>query len=580
MNTHASPPHTAPYRLIKKIGQGGMSVVYEAFDERLKRPVALKLLHPFLAEAPEYKARFLREAEAVARLTHPNIVQIYDVCDNQELYIVTELINGQTLKDKAEPAQFLETPELSAMIISQIAKALAHAHSKGIIHRDIKPENIMVTNEGQLKLMDFGIASISNDENLTQAGTLLGSLAHIAPEVIQGKASTPQSDIYSLNTVFFWLVTGELPFKADTPHALLKAIVDQPVVKIQQLSAYISDSLALIIERGMHKDPSKRFESAEEFAVKIEEALLEMSVVFDLNKLSALLAQRPLKLDNFKHTMFENMKSQALIYEQQGHLVQALALQCRLEAASAQNIIKLPAAKNKIYKKLFVAISALSICALVIYYLLPPPATPSTKVLLATEQAIESSEFIPSPPPTPVAPPPSPPAPVPAPTPPAAPKSSPVQLQELSVTIWPFATISVDGIIIAHDVKHKKIKLEPGIHRLKFMHTYAATVEKIVHIKNTKETLELAISMHKTKPAFLTVKAHPEADVAIDGIFKGPSSKSLRDPIVVRMPDKTHAIHSEVIIQRDGFKPVVKRVQFIAGQSQEIHLSLMPLEHL
>ena len=251
MNKPASSPdsmpilgHSGHYRLVRKIGQGGMSVVYEAFDERLKRSVALKLLHPFLAEASEYKARFLREAQAVARLTHPNILQIYDVSHGDKLYIVTELLNGGTLSEKTHKINFVELPELGTMIIYQMAKALEHAHSRGIIHRDIKPENIMITSDGQLKLMDFGIASIGSDESLTQTGTLLGSLAHVAPEVIKGEPATAQSDIYSLSTVFYWLLSGHLPFKGDSPHALLKAIVDKPAPKIQQMSTYVTDSLA------------------------------------------------------------------------------------------------------------------------------------------------------------------------------------------------------------------------------------------------------------------------------------------------------------------------------------------------
>jgi len=173
MNTQAPSSNPLPnlgknchYRIIRKIGQGGMSVVYEAFDERLKRSVALKLLHPFLAQTAEYKTRFLREAQAVARLTHPNILQIYDVSSGDQLYLVTELLSGGTLSEKAQHLNFIELPELGAMIIAQVAKALEHAHSRGIIHRDIKPENIMITNDGQLKLMDFGIASIGSDESL------------------------------------------------------------------------------------------------------------------------------------------------------------------------------------------------------------------------------------------------------------------------------------------------------------------------------------------------------------------------------------------------------------------------------
>ncbi|HXW59995.1 MAG TPA: serine/threonine-protein kinase, partial [Myxococcota bacterium] len=177
MHTHHHPKiantpleKIAHYRIVRMLGQGGMSIVYEALDEKLKRPVAIKVLHPFLAEGVEYRLRFLREAEAVARLTHPNIVQIFDVANSdssEHLYIVTELLFGETLKDYVTRVKLVELPELSAMIIWQMAQALEHAHQKGIIHRDIKPENIMVLKDGQLKLMDFGIASLGSEESLT-----------------------------------------------------------------------------------------------------------------------------------------------------------------------------------------------------------------------------------------------------------------------------------------------------------------------------------------------------------------------------------------------------------------------------
>ncbi len=220
----------AHYRIVRTIGSGGMSMVFEAFDERLKRSVALKMLHPFLAASPEYRERFFREAQAVARLAHPNIVQIFDVShnahDQSQLYIVTELLVGHTLRDLADVIDFVRLPELAALIIWQVLNALEHAHQNGIVHRDVKPENIMVCNNGQIKLMDFGIASVMGEKSLTQSGTLMGSFAHLSPEIIKGQGATAASDIFSIATVFYWLVSKKLPFDRDTPHALLKAIVE------------------------------------------------------------------------------------------------------------------------------------------------------------------------------------------------------------------------------------------------------------------------------------------------------------------------------------------------------------------
>lgn len=585
MNNLASSPDSMPvlgkdchYRLVRKIGQGGMSVVYEAFDERLKRSVALKLLHPFLAQAPEYKTRFLREAQAVARLTHPNILQIYDVSHGDQLYIVTELLSGGTLSEKAQNINFVEVPELGAMIMCQIAKALEHAHSRGIIHRDIKPDNIMITSDGQLKLMDFGIASIGSDESLTQTGTLLGSLAHVAPEVIKGEQATPRSDVYSLSTVFFWLLSGHLPFKGDSPHSLLKAIVDKPAHKIQQLSAYITDSLALIIERGMHKDPKERFNSANDLALAIENALIKMGLAFDLNKLTILLQKPEEELENFKVTLFTSIKNQVIIYQQNAQHAQALALECRLEASAG--LIKTKATHKKSFFKIYASATlGFAILSIGFFFFTSKKKVEAINtlakapiLLLKENESVLSESVL-----TPEA--------FVAPVIPASPQAPPVMQaqkraeQELVITIWPFANIIVDGKNVATDVKHHRIKLEPGLHRLKFTHPYAATVEKIVHIKTVKEPFELSIIMNRTKPAFLIVRCDPDANVAVNGTFKGSSAKSLHRPIVVPMPDKTHGLVTEIIIQRDGYKPVLIPTKFIAGQTQEVNVTLVPLAH-
>src|SRR3954451_1976523 len=174
------------YTLIEEVGQGGMAVVYRAQDETLKREVAIKLLHHHLASEPESKARLEREAQAVAKLRHENILEIFDYSGTESAssYIVTEFIDGQTLK------QFLAKhaigyPEVAAMIAVEIAGALAHAHAFGIIHRDVKPENVMIRKDGLLKLMDFGIAQVVDLERMTVTGQLLGSPAYMAPEIVE-----------------------------------------------------------------------------------------------------------------------------------------------------------------------------------------------------------------------------------------------------------------------------------------------------------------------------------------------------------------------------------------------------------
>ena len=280
------------YRVIEAIGQGGMSVVYRGRDEHLARDVAIKVLHPFLAEKVECRVRLAREARAVARLEHPNILQVFDFSgdragddkagvDHDEVlkhgqhegFIIAELVKGPTLKRYCEKHGLWRVPELGAWVVWQLLEALQHAHDNGIVHRDLKPENVMVREDGTLKLMDFGIAQVADQSGLTVTGTLLGSPAHMAPECIDGLPADERSDLFSMGTVLYWMTTGSLPFEALSPHALLKQIVDGRVVPPQQKSSRVSDDLARVISRSLLTRPADRYASAHEFADALKDVL-------------------------------------------------------------------------------------------------------------------------------------------------------------------------------------------------------------------------------------------------------------------------------------------------------------------
>jgi eukaryotic-like serine/threonine-protein kinase len=253
-------PLPSRYRIIEEVGQGGMAVVYRAQDEVLRREVAVKVLHPHLLAEAESRARLQREAQAVAKLNHDGILQVFDYSgdDAESSFIVTEFIDGQTLK------QFLvgrkiAVPELGALIIIEVGSALDHAHSLGIIHRDVKPENVMVRKDGMVKLMDFGVAQVVDLERMTVTGQILGSPAYMAPEVLDGKTLDFRSDVFSLGVMLYQMATGVLPFAGKNPHEVLKRIAEGRFADPRTVCSRVSDQLARVITRSLARNPADRY---------------------------------------------------------------------------------------------------------------------------------------------------------------------------------------------------------------------------------------------------------------------------------------------------------------------------------
>ncbi len=247
------------YDIQEEIGQGGMSVVYRGRDTKLKRPVAVKVLHEHLAKRETSRRRFQREARAVARLDHPNIIDVYDFSDEAEdaSYIVMEYIPGRNLREFVDSHR-APPPEIVSLMGVIIADALEHAHEHGVIHRDLKPENIMVTDDGRLTLMDFGIAHVADAETMTQTGSLLGSPAHMAPEIIDGREVNESSDVFSLGTVLYYLSTGEFPFRGDNPSHLLREIVEGNFREAGAVEPKMSRQLDDIINHCLQRHPEDR----------------------------------------------------------------------------------------------------------------------------------------------------------------------------------------------------------------------------------------------------------------------------------------------------------------------------------
>ncbi len=271
-------PRYGRYTVVDKIGQGGMSVVYRAIDPSLDRAVALKVMHPHLADRPESRARFAREARAVARLRHPHIVEVYDFApaDSEQAYIVSELIEGPTLRAFAED-HALALPEAAALLMLPIVEALAKAHEAGIVHRDVKPENIMIRPDGSPVLMDFGIAQMVDTETLTATGTVLGSPAHMAPEVIDGHEVGAPADVFAVGTVLYWLVCGALPFAGPNPSALFRRILEGRFDPVLRRRPHAGRAMARLIERCLATDTAER-PSAAELADALGERLADAGI--------------------------------------------------------------------------------------------------------------------------------------------------------------------------------------------------------------------------------------------------------------------------------------------------------------
>ena len=258
------------YKIIEKLGEGGMGVVYKAEDIKLDRLVALKFLPMHLAHLVEPKKRFEYEAKAASALDHPNICNIHEITETEEgqIFIVMAFYEAETLKDRIEkgPLPIEEAIDIS----TQIAQGLERAHSKGIFHRDIKPANILITEFGEVKIVDFGLAKLSSYAQITEDDQILGTTAYMSPEQSRGFKIDQRTDLWSLGVVLYEILTGERPFKGYYDHAIVYSIIHEEPESVTDLRKQTPRRLAALVKKALEKEPEARFQNAEEFLVELK----------------------------------------------------------------------------------------------------------------------------------------------------------------------------------------------------------------------------------------------------------------------------------------------------------------------
>ena len=263
------------YRLERRLGVGGMATVQLAFDSRLERNVAVKLLAEHLADDSSFVSRFRREALAAARLVHPNVVQVFDFGLDKEThrnFIVMEFVDGHSCAELLRDRGTLP-PDEAVEILAQSCRGLDYAHRHGVVHRDVKPGNLLRSRDGMVKLADFGIAKAAEQSDITKVGSVLGTAAYLAPEQARGEPAGPASDMYALGVVAYQLLAGRLPYDAASLTDLARLQESGPPPRLDEVTPDVSPALAAAVARALHRDPTQRYADAAEMETALRDGL-------------------------------------------------------------------------------------------------------------------------------------------------------------------------------------------------------------------------------------------------------------------------------------------------------------------
>jgi serine/threonine-protein kinase len=547
------------YELIEQVGTGGMAAVYRGRDTVLDREVAVKLLHPHLAARPESRARFSREARAVARLAHPAILEIYDYSgdDAPESYLVTEFVHGRTLREFQADVGFA-FPEIGLLVGRALTDALVHAHGAGVIHRDLKPENVLVQGGDRpgVKLADFGIARIlASDERLTMTGALVGSPHHMAPEIVEGHEADARSDLFSLGTVLYWLATGTLPFSAANPTAILRRLLEGAYEDPRAVDPRVPDALVALLTRMLSVDPGARPADAKEVLAEVERILAEVGIDQPERALEAFLRDPAGFKAGFLARALPALRARAAEAVAAGKAARAVAYLGRIlalapgDAEASQALARLTSgARRRRVLGIALATGLLVVAVGALFVGRSPRTEGPTGSPSVAASAVRDDEPVALPKPAPPLDPDAQPS-----RPPAAPRERTADrtLQRgampaapgkrdpspLDIHVRPYAQRALlDSREVAADAQVVRFLIEPGaVHELQIEHPCCFPWVKRLTADEADRLGELRVPL-EPRPAHIRVEGPAGTRVLVEGKLLGTAGESQRAPFDVPLP--------------------------------------------
>lgn len=566
------------YEVIQKIGEGGMATVYRGRHLTLGRDVAIKVLHPHLSASERNRQRFAREARAIEHLDHDNILKIFDYSgtDAEDCYIVTEFVDGLTLQKLLNERQRFPS-EVVSLIGIRLAKALHYAHDLGIIHRDLKLENVMLRRDGELKLMDFGIARFLDEINLTITGALVGSPAYMSPEQAMEKVLDSRSDLFSLGTLLYHLVTGQLPFSGANPSIVLRNVIEGNRPGVQELAPDISAPMADLIEQLMQTKPEDRPLTALEVADRLKNGLAEVG--FD-SESPTWSVSRWLQSPNDYGEQLQSLLRVELLTRGKERLAEndhlgALRMFNRLLSMDEQNeevldllrgLHSMPRPGQRRARLIPIGIGALTLTALTSVLVWPddPADTAGTSPSALEERAedvndlgMNNPDVVDDSPPLVVATTRSTPAKPTTVAPPSTPNARPIaavpvvpsiprgvdrpDTATVLVTVpGSWGDIYIDGELKGRTGSVRSIAVGAGTHMLEIRNDYALPHEQSFTV-SPGENKVIEVTDLQRKPVLVLMKNSPSPDctVSFDGVARGTIG-TLNEVVQVREPDRSH----------------------------------------